>query len=204
MFATTQLVLSANSTGQDSILVLPTDFGTLLAVADGAGGTGGGAEAATLAIRLIQEQAASLKSVMDCEQLLSKMDCAIENETSGGQTTAVVIVATPTEIYGASVGDSGGWLVEGASLHILTERQVRKPLLGNGRAMPVGFKHDGFNGTILAATDGLLKYASLEKIVTALANPDLDTIPESLVALVRYPSGALPDDIGIVLCRAGK
>jgi hypothetical protein len=47
----------------------------------------------------------------------------------------------------------------------------------------------------------LLKYASAERIAAvALAN-DLETSARDLIELVRYPSGALPDDVSVLLAR---
>lgn len=57
---------------------------------------------------------------------------------SGGQTTAVIGVATPGRIVGASVGDSGAILFRGPPVDLAAE-QARKPLLGSGHARARGF-----------------------------------------------------------------
>lgn len=67
--------------------------------------------------------------------------------------------------------------------------------------MPVAFNSSLLEGTLLVASDGLLKYTSQEKIAEMIASVDFDGIAEELVALVRYQSGALPDDVSILLAR---
>ncbi len=83
----------------------------------------------------------------------------------------------------------------------LTRNQVRKPFLGTGVARPTGFSNGPLRGTLLLATDGLLKYAAPETIGAVLREVSLRDIPTALIGLVRYPSGALPDDVGIAVCR---
>jgi hypothetical protein len=92
--------------------------------------------------------------------------------------------------------------VVGASgIDDLTHQQIRKPFLGVGTVASIGFTRAALTGTLIVASDGLLKYTSREKIATAVLEPDLDAVTSNLVGLVRYPSGALPDDVAIVLCR---
>jgi hypothetical protein len=55
---------------------------------------------------------------------------------SGGQCTAVVVEISEGRLVGASVGDSGAWLLTGKAIIDLTENQHRKPLLGSDEAMP--------------------------------------------------------------------
>jgi hypothetical protein len=50
----------------------------------------------------------------------------------GGMSTAVVAEIVDGQVVGASVGDSCAWLVSLGEVSDLTERQVRKPLLGSG------------------------------------------------------------------------
>lgn len=59
-----------------------------------------------------------------------------------------------------------------------------------------------FKGTLLLATDGLLKYASAKSICDTARGPDLDAVPCRLVELVRLRSGGLQDDVGIIACRS--
>jgi hypothetical protein len=55
--------------------------------------------------------------------------------------------------------------------------------------------------TLLLASDGLLNYASAERIAACAGGADLDAVARELVDLVRLRSGALPDDVAILLGR---
>jgi serine/threonine protein phosphatase PrpC len=79
---------------------------------------------------------------------------------SGGQCTAVVVEISEGRVFGASVGDSGAWMLTGKTTIDLTENQHRKPLLGSDEALPMGFGPIELSGRLLIATDGLFKYAT--------------------------------------------
>ncbi len=183
-------------------MALEFHWGTILCVADGAGGRSGGAEAASLAIQQVKEGAQDCQTAEACAELLRKMDASIAKDTAAGETTCVLAVFTADEIFGASVGDSGAWLVsaKGPPLH-LTRGQQRKPFLGSGAAWAVPFQVERRSGTLLLATDGLLKYTSTERIVETIRSGAPETAGEKLVGLVRYASGALPDDVTIILAN---
>lgn len=85
-------------------------------------------------------------------------------------------------------------------LRNLTERQSRKPLIGSGAALPMPFFYNRTeNGILLLATDGLLKYASAERIANVRRQQKQAEAARALTELVRYPSGALPDDVTVIL-----
>jgi len=46
-----------------------------------------------------------------------------------------------------------------------------------------------------------LKYARRERIVALAQGPDLQAATRALTDLPRLRSGALPDDVGLILCR---
>ena len=104
-------------------------------------------------------------------------------------------------IFGASVGDCEAWLITEHSIEELTASQVRKPLLGSGEAVPVAFEAALGVATLLLATDGLLKYAHRDRIVAIALGPNLQMAAHALADLPRMRSGALPDDVGVILCR---
>ena len=82
----------------------------------------------------------------------------------------------------------------------LTAGQPRKPLLGTGSARPVGFRSGRPGGArFLAGTDGLFNDAPLESIRQVVLETDLLRVPARLLDLVRLASGALPDDVGVVV-----
>lgn len=167
----------------------------MFVVADGAGGIGGGAGAAEAVIAAVGEAAS--RNVESWEQVLARVD----RQLTIGETTAVVCSVVGDVIVGASVGDSGAWLVEDSRVDDLTQAQRRKPLLGSGRAVIVPFTGRLAGATLLLASDGLLKYASAERIAACAGGADLEAVARELVDLVRLRSGALPDDVAVLLAR---
>jgi serine/threonine protein phosphatase PrpC len=175
-------------------------------VADGAGGTGGGAEAASL---LTQELRATIESSpqeklssQQLQQVLVELDQTLVRNVHAGETTVVVAICSDNVVYGASVGDSCAWLVDtDANVDDLTHQQHRKPLLGTGQASPVGFGPIPLRGTLVLASDGLTKYCSRKKLTSAIATENWNDLPEQLLNLVRLPSGQLQDDTSFLLCR---
>jgi hypothetical protein len=53
----------------------------------------------------------------------------------------------------------------------------------------------------LLSTDGLLKYASSDRIASTCLSADHAEVGRKLIELVRYPSGALPDDVTVVVAQ---
>ena len=172
----------------------------VLCVADGAGGSGGAIEAATMAIDLVRQSAPFLRDMASCATLLARIDTAIANDPVAGETTCAFAVVTPKEIFGASVGDSEIWFIPTEEAHTdLTFCQQRKPLLGSNETYPVPFQCLRKSGWLLLASDGLVKFTSAERILqTCRQNLTEDAAPQ-LVELVRYRSGALPDDVTVIL-----
>jgi serine/threonine protein phosphatase PrpC len=188
------LIESASATGQDRATVVPTTDGLIIALADGAGGTGSGAKAAEAAIDGVR----GLTSV-DPEALLRELDDP--GRLGRGESTAVVIAIQGTALRGASIGDSGAWLIGTEGIVDLTHDQQRKPLLGAG-CTPVGFATTFPGGsTLLIASDGLLRYAKPAAIARLASGDNLERAASTLVDLVRLPTGRLQDDVSIVLCR---
>lgn len=189
---------------EDRLLVVRAADATLVAVADGAGGTGSGAEAAEAVLaglddasRLDGEPSASALATLDLTQLLATLDARVA--ATGGETTCVAAVVTDDLVRGASVGDSRAWLIppDGAPID-LTSAQRRKPLLGSGRAAPVTFGPEALEGTLLLGSDGLFNYLPRDRIAELARAPDLSSIPAALIAAARLPNGDLWDDISII------
>ncbi len=185
--------------GQDRLLIKDAFGRLVIAVADGAGGTSGGAEAADLAISMVDIHVEDLRSEPCCVSLLKEIDSATARASEAGETTIVVVVIENGRLFGASVGDSGAWLASSAQILDLTEGQIRKPMIGSSCAIPVGFSHPQTEGRLLVASDGLLKYTSREAIQEVLRTHEVETSPETLARLVQLRSGAFPDDISIVV-----
>jgi serine/threonine protein phosphatase PrpC len=194
------LTAAGNPDNQDRGLVIQDGPRVVLCVADGAGGRSGGTEAANMVVDLIRQNAAVMGNAASCAELLRKMDAAVAKDPIAGETTCALAIVTQEEIFGASVGDSGVWLIpkEGAYLD-LTLAQQRKPLIGSGSARSVPFQLPRRVGVLLLATDGLLKYTSAARISAACREYSADVAAQRLIELVRYPSGSLPDDVTVIL-----
>jgi serine/threonine protein phosphatase PrpC len=195
------LTAAGNPENQDRGLVVHDGARVVLCVADGAGGRSGGTEAASMAAEFIRQYAHQLNSADSCAEVLRKMDSAISKDSIAGETTCALAVVTQEEIFGASVGDSGVWLIPENGNHLdLTQAQQRKPFIGSGNAWPISFHRPRQIGRLMLATDGLLKYTPAERILAACREHPADVAAQRLIALVRYPSGALPDDVTVLVC----
>lgn len=191
---------AGESENQDRGAIIETFAGLVLAVADGAGGLSGGKQAATMAIDLVRKQANELRGTTSCVMLLQQLDLAVEQDKIAGETTCALAVVSGSEVYGASVGDSGVWIINENGFTNLTARQSRKPFIGSGVASPIPFDYTRTGREfVLLATDGLLKYTSPERIMaTCRESAPADEIARHLIELVRYQSGALPDDVTVI------
>jgi serine/threonine protein phosphatase PrpC len=147
------------------------------------------------------DRVADIRGAGQWVELLHHIDRQVN--CAEGETTAVIVALYETGLCGTSVGDSVAWIV-GESIDELTENQKRRPFVGTGKAEPIGFEREGFAGTLMLASDGLANYAERRKIVETLRMEDMTLACEQLVNLVRLKSGALWDDVGIVLCRRGE
>ena len=202
MFATSKQIRAGGKELQDRAEFFWCGSDLVLVVADGAGGMSGGAEAAQFFVEGIKRRIGSASLNTDeLTELLTSLDREMATIGAYGETTGVIAILSGTSIFGASVGDSGAIIFSKSGLKNLTANQVRKPFLGSGRAIPIPFTHELSNETLLVATDGLLKYTSLEKIAATILASDFESAASKLVGLVRYQSGALPDDISILLAR---
>jgi serine/threonine protein phosphatase PrpC len=201
-FETAWVVEPSARASADQVAVLPLGDAVVLVVADGAGNSRRGAEAAASLVRAVQEatsQRADLSQPEAWSHVLEQCDGLLA--PTGGECTAVVACVTAERVIGASVGDSELWWVQDGGHTVLTGHQHRKPLLGSGEALPVPFELPWSSGVLLAASDGLFKYADSGRIRALCSETDLSTAARALAALPRLASGGLPDDVGLVLCR---
>lgn len=195
-FAIAQAVAGHDgAAGQDRIALVETDDAILIALADGAGGTGAGGLAADLVVKQIESAGASF----DPASLLAAADKVLR--PTGGESTGIFLRLSADGITGASVGDSEVWLVRDQDDVALTAFQTRKPLLGSGHATPRTFASPPLKDTLVIATDGLFKYARRERLLPILRSSHLPSIPQRAVNHVRLPPGNLQDDVAIVVCR---
>jgi serine/threonine protein phosphatase PrpC len=196
-FETTSITVAYQGRCEDRVKILEFDDGVVIAVADGAGGTGAGGQAADAVIREVMASASLERDSASWCDMLRQTDCRV----GAGEATCVVVGWSAGGIVGASVGDSRAWLLENDELKDLTKDQVRKPLLGSGAAQPVGFRHPPTQGLLLVGTDGFCNYVRRETLLKEILWIDFPVLASKLVEMVRLPSGALWDDVGIVACR---
>lgn len=196
-FETAEATQAYRSRCEDRVGVIHLDDRVVVAVADGAGGTSGGGEAADAVVRAIRTHVKQCPDDNDWVRLLTQLD----HQIAPGETTAVIVDVTMDRISGASVGDSRAWMVHDGRVEDLSANQVRKPLLGSGAAQPIGFLTGTMQGVLLVATDGLFNYAKTEFVHKLIAQADFYSLPRKLIDMVRLPSGAFCDDVGIVVCR---
>ncbi|HEX4460525.1 MAG TPA: serine/threonine protein phosphatase [Polyangia bacterium] len=197
VWRTAELSIGQSARNEDRVAVLAAADRVVLVVADGAGGSGRGADAAESIVALVRKRSAT--GPFDAAALLREADAALA--PTGGESTAVIVTVDDRGISGASVGDSAAWIVDGAGYVDLTERQRRKPLVGSGRAQPSPFHAPPLTGTLLLGTDGLFKYAPPSLIRQIATDFAFATIADRLIASVRLPSGVLHDDTTIAICR---
>lgn len=182
---------------EDCVAVFQADDRTVIAVADGAGGTGSGDVAAKAVVREIQAEYLNMHSASEWGALLQQVDKRI----SDGESTAVVVDIRDYGIAGASVGDNQAWIICDGEIADLTQHQVRKPLLGSGNAVPVPFTCRPLDGVLLVATDGFCNYVKREAIGPLVSQCDFYELPKACINLVQLPSGEFWDDVGIVAAR---
>lgn len=201
---------SYRNENQDRVLIFHHEAAVIVAVADGVGGRAGGAEAAQGAVVQVQDAIAAvtkpsvLARASFWTQLLTEIDKNLSDDAVAGETTLVALAILDGRVTGASVGDSGAWLIAQRSLRVLTDRQRAKPFLGSGAAFPVGFREKVNDDVLLVATDGLLKYSGEEGICDIVRQHDLPEASQRLVEMVRLRSGSLWDDTSVALCRVVK
>jgi serine/threonine protein phosphatase PrpC len=182
-----------------------TSKGFLLMVADGAGGMGGGYDAAELATQIIIKETTLsetdfLNPLIYCS-ILEKIDNQLLTHPIAGETTAVIVAVSDKGVCGASVGDSGAFLIQEKTEIELTAHQRKKPLLGSGIIIPAPFGVVPLRGTLLLATDGLIKYATPDKIRQIILNNNPKQAAKALIESVRYPSSNLPDDVTVIVMK---
>jgi serine/threonine protein phosphatase PrpC len=151
--------------------------------------------ACSIAVQSLRAQVAG--TAEDWARCLYSADQALVQ--TGGQCTAVVVEISERRVFGASIGDSGAWMLNGKAVIDLTENQHRKPLLGSDEAMPMAFGPIEFSGRLLIATDGLFKYATESEIAQRATQASVNEAVDKLIAGVRLRGGAVQDDVGIIL-----
>lgn len=168
-------------------------------IADGAGGTAGGRLASERVESRFQESVYSdqFSNPDDFESFLRKLDTEIHNSSNCGETTVVIGLICENEIIGGSVGDSQCWLFYGEKAFEITQMQNRKPLLGSGMSIPIGFGPIPMGEQLLAGSDGFFNYVDpLQLPLMLRENPHFTA--EDIAQLAQNRAGKYSDDIAIV------
>ena len=146
----------------DHVGIVRRDDGVVLLLADGAGNNSDGGSAAEWFVARLSELAASAKRIPSADllaQWAQELDAEWFATGRRGESTLVMASLADGKVQGASVGDSGAWLVHSGFHHELTAEQRRRPLLGQNRASVVPFGPVPFHGVVLLASVVLIKYA---------------------------------------------
>ncbi len=186
--------LESGGKGEDRLLVERRGERTVAIICDGAGNGGRGALAAELAVAELARIGQA--GFADWVRALLAVDQLLKRRAQGGETTCVVVdISDDGECRGASVGDSGAWMLpRGSPVRDLTAHQHRARL-GSGQTCPVRFKAQ-LMGQLVLATDGLFKYIRAPDIHSCAARG-----VDALIDSVRLKSGALQDDVAVILLQ---
>jgi len=189
----------AGSANEDRLQVFCSGNRWTIALADGAGGTSGGASAASHAVDAAAAFGRTLRDSSAWCSFLADLDKQLDLTRGAGQTTLVVLQVAGGCVEGASVGDSAAWLVTDSAVVDLTQRQHRKPLLGSGAATPAPVERCPLTGRLVVATDGLFNYVARNKLVALSLLSPVEAAVDALIQEARLPNGTLQDDIAVVL-----
>jgi serine/threonine protein phosphatase PrpC len=193
--------------GQDFSAYVQLAHVAVLVVADGAGGQHSGAKVAQAIVDQVLAHAGVARDVTDSamwQRVLADLDAMLARSRHGGEATVVVCgIDADGHCGGASVGDSAAWAIHADGIVDWTAMQQRKPLMGSGCAAPCPFfRRLKAPWTLLLGTDGLFNYVSTAQIQNCIANSsNIERAGAALTDAARLPSGALQDDIGLVIAR---
>src|SRR5271157_5423393 len=105
MFETAWITEPFELNCQDRVAVFAEADRSVIVVADGAGGTSGGGQAAATILDAVRRAVAATGSPEDWCRVLHQID----GQIGPGESTAAVVDVRADDICGASVGDSQAW-----------------------------------------------------------------------------------------------
>ena len=190
-------VEQAGSRGEDRAVIYPFADSTTVVLADGAGGTTGGAEAADLLITTLAKPLPPVPVAL-CDALL-EADTALDTDRFSGTAACALLCFDNKTLAGAVVGDVDVFRISGDSIESLVEHRDVKSTLGRNECWPASFEMHRATMRVLLCSDGLWKYIKRKNIVRAASIADLDTAADALVNETRLPNGTLQDDVSVVL-----
>ena len=112
MFDTAWTTEAYQQVCQDRVSVFSAESRTVIVVADGAGGTGSGGQAAAAVVDEVRRAIGKTQWSDGWCDVLHRAD----GQIGPGESTVVVVDVRADSICGASVGDSQAWIVNGADI----------------------------------------------------------------------------------------
>jgi serine/threonine protein phosphatase PrpC len=193
---------SAAPKNDDRIAIKELDGEVSILLADGATGFGYGHLAAQALSDYFQSSFEAQATSRKAKRFLIDADFAVRQacaaEAEGADTTGIVLSLLDGRIEGASAGDSQA-IVFGSSTYELTDKQRRKPRIGNG-----AYAED-FTGRIAAgdvmvvASDGLWNQVKLDHVAKAVLTANgLDQAVAKLLAMAKTSTGKFDDDVSVI------
>lgn len=187
----------------DRVKVVQQDRRTIIALADGAGGMSGAAEAADQVVNSLVKALRREKidaTPCSCAEALAALDQAVASNSRAGETTGLLLVIDDDSVVGASVGDCAAWVVPRSNEpRELTVHQMRKPRIGTGRANPVRFGPTSLDGALIAMTDGVADSITGGQLTALVRRVNAEQLPRTLLDAIRLPSGKLTDHATVVV-----
>lgn len=175
----------------------------VLVVADGAGGGGDGGAAADRFLGAVRDavldEAFDLEASASWRDLFEAVDQGLVRDAVG-ETTGVVVVLGGASELAASAGDSETWRLSAGTFERLTGAGSRARL-GSGAARPEVLALEGTVERILVATDGLFRHTPGARIEELVRTARFGAVADALVAAARLPSGALADDVAVLVAE---
>jgi serine/threonine protein phosphatase PrpC len=176
----------------------------VIALADGGGGMRAGGTASRTFVQVVGAALGDRKfpaSDLDTWlRLFRATDSGIATH-GGGETTGILVSLGRRGLIGVSTGDSRAWMVTPTTIDDLTAGQYTRQRLGSNHATPTVFERSKPAGILLVASDGLFKFAAPRVIADIVRDVGFADAAETLVALVRRGSGAVEEDVSVILAR---
>jgi serine/threonine protein phosphatase PrpC len=204
LYQCTRATASYGPRSQEASQFFVRDEAIVIALADGGGGMRAGGTASHTFVQLVGAALGDPKfPAGDLDtwlRLFRATDVGIATH-GGGETTGILVSLGRRGLIGVSTGDSRAWMVMPATIDDLTAGQYTRQRLGSNHATPTVFERSSPAGVLLVATDGLFKFAAPQVIAGIVRDVGFAGAAETLVALVRRGSGAVEEDVSVILAR---
>lgn len=197
-------VAFAGDTGRSRAGVYPLPTGAVVALADGQDDVAKAARAAETVLQYAEQLAADVNLRANYQVFgahLAKLDAEIRDNGDASEASMIIAAVSEKGIAGYSVGDCRAWFFNEHGAVEMTGKQQEKPMIGSGTAALTPFAIQSTIGTVLVCSDGLWRNAEHNQMLKIAGDPDIGQATKSLLALPRYPSGGLPDDVAVIICR---